>query len=359
MKIEEEISEKVQEIDSSNKNINNTNNNSEEPTIQDESNSVNVQEHSTTHQTIDSSWNNVSSSTQDQSENKGGFVKLNIEEEDSSEEEPIKSEDIKLDSKPHIEEISEAKRITEFDKNLMKHENVSDEFIHSFDNVHVTEIPQANNEKEIEEEKKEEKIEITPEEEEEIKLLVEIDKELEKYKADAKEQHTKGMFELSIELYEEGLLWIEQKEHLFKHKIDDIVIRKWALWSNIAAWYKQYHNSEKEIEFSTLVLNSSEHLKNEQNLLFKAYYRRGVAYEKSERYKKAFKDLEVWKSIQPYSLDVTKALNRVREALKHEEQLEKIKSKPSATKLTNMLEEFKVKGNDHYKENKIGILNNN
>ena len=387
MKIQEESSDKVQEIPSSEQSKNESAIQSDEPIIEEEgvssqaTNPAPVSQITETHPAHEPEpakveeplTSHVEEPTpvlvEEQKENKSEFVKLKIEEEDSSDEElvnaknaakaqePIKSEDIKLEEISHskITEVSTPDRITEFDKNLMKHENVSEDFIHSFDQVHVTEIPTTTDEEsKVEEISEEVKTEITPEEAEEIKFFEQIDQNLEKYKADAKEQHTKGMFEHSIEIYEEALLYIDSVERHFTCKKDDIIARKCSLWNNIAAWYKQYQNSDKQIEFSTLVIDSADHLSKDQSLLFKAYFRRGVAYEKNEKYKKAKEDLEWCKNAQPYNLEVTKALNRVREAVAHEEQLEKIKLKPSATKLTNLLEEFKSKGNEHFKENKIG-----
>lgn len=366
MKIQEESSDKVQEIPPSQQTAQN-----DDPVIEEEGVSKQNTQPEPVFQNVENkpAPEPVETPAAEPQETKSEFVKLNIEEEESSDEEPVKTqepvkveeqvkaEDIKLEEivQPKVTEVHTPERITEFDKNLMKHENVSDDFIHSFDQVHVTEIPTTTDEQsKVEEVVEEAKDQMTPEEAEEINQLEQIDKELEKYKSDAKEQHTKGMFEHSIEIYEEALLFLNGKETSFKYKIDDLVSRKCSLWNNIAAWYKQYQNADKQIEFSTFVVNNADHLSKDQNLLFKAYYRRALAYEKNEKYKKAKLDLEACKSIQPYNLEVTKALNRMREALAHEEQLEKIKSKPSAEKLTNLLEEFKVKGNELYKENKIG-----
>jgi tetratricopeptide (TPR) repeat protein len=122
--------------------------------------------------------------------------------------------------------------------------------------------------------------------------LHELDAQIAKYKAGAKEHHEKGMFDNSIEIYQEALYYIDSIEKEFKYKIDEIVVRKCALWNNIAACYKQSQNHDKEIEFSTCVVSNAEHLKNHPNMLFKAHYRRGCAYEKIEKYKLAKKDLQ-------------------------------------------------------------------
>lgn len=99
------------------------------------------------------------------------------------------------------------------------------------------------------------------------------------------------------------------------------------------------------MEFSTLVISSAEHLAGEPAMLFKAYYRRASAFEKLEKYASAKADLEVCRKMQPYNLDVTKALNRMKEALDHEEKMKKAQNMITPQKLIANLEEFKEKGN--------------
>ena len=300
---------------------------------------------------------------------KSEFVKLQIEETEESSEDEDDAKPQAQATQPTSTEtpttLAEEERITKFDKDLLKHEQVSNDFINSLAEEVEHPKPQTPTKTpaEVKEEPKQEelKVEQTPEEIEEEERLQQIESELANYKESAKAEHQKGMFEVAIEIYQEALLFIETKEHQFKYRLSDLIAKKCALWNNIAAWYKQYQNADKEIEYATLVINHADHLKSDPTILFKAYFRRGCAYEKIEKYSKAKDDLEYCRQKQPFNMDVTTHLNHVKDALSHEEKEKNTRSMMSSQKLLNTLEEHKIKGNEFFKENKLGkdFINSN
>ena len=196
--------------------------------------------------------------------------------------------------------------------------------------------------------------ELSPEEKEEIKLIEIIDIDLKDFKDRAKNEHNKGMFDIAVTIYEEALLFLDSQENQFKHQISNLISKKCALWNNIAACYKQYQNSEKEIEFSSLVIANAEHLKHHQNILYKAYFRRGCAFEREEKYKKANKDIQYCREKNPYDLDVMKRLNHIKDALNHEKEEIKTRSLMPSHKLRKRLEEHKKDGNKFFGLQKYG-----
>lgn len=57
---------------------------------------------------------------------------------------------------------------------------------------------------------------------------------------------------------------------------------------------------------------------------------------------------------QPFNVEVSKKLKHIKEALEHEEQERNARSKISGAKLKTKLEEHKNKGNEYFKNNKLG-----
>jgi hypothetical protein len=97
-----------------------------------------------------------------------------------------------------------------------------------------------------------------------------------------------------------------------------------------------------------------EHLKNDPNLLYKARFRRGCAYEKAEKYTKALGDIQFCREKQPFNQEVTNKLNHIKDALEHEAQEFKARNKMSSSKLKSTIEEHKNKGNKFFTTDKLG-----
>ena len=372
MTIQEGSSNKVEEIHEAKPAAVQNSKPSQEPVIQDEGepeesptqDEAELAEPLKVNEHIESTKSNVKVEDTPKSE----FVKLDIEEAEDSSEDDDKKENMKPQTTS--QETPKGSKISKFDKDLLKYEQMSDDFINSLEAVDekpkqakVTEPkatePENSMVQEVQTPKVEEKKEPSPEEKKEDKLLEEIDSELAKYKQGAKKEHEKGMFDHAVEIYQEALIYIELKEHLFKHKSSELVIRKCTLWNNIAACYKQYQNQDKEIEFTTFVINSQEHLKGHPNILFKAKFRRGCAYEKAERFSLAKADLQFCRENQPFNMDVTNRMKHIKEALEHEEQEKKTRSMISPQKLIKLLEKHKTKGNTHFKAGDLGKLSTN
>lgn len=249
MKIEEESSSKVEEVVEKKQISSNKTQATEDPVIEEEGEGKeNVESNNQTKTaeqptTVDkpkpSEEPSQPQAVPKEEPKKSEFVKLNIEEaEDSSEEEtekPKQAESVP-ESVERPQESSTPEKISQFDKNFMKHENVSADFIHSFDQLHVTELPSPTEESKVEEIKEEVAAPVISEQEqEELKQLDLIESELMQYKAAAKEEHSKGMFEKSIELYQEALMLLDDRERLFKVRLGDLIAKKCSLWNNIAA----------------------------------------------------------------------------------------------------------------------------
>ena len=241
MKIEEtdENTAKVEEINDVSSSEPKAQTNSEEPVIEDEEKeNVNVNETRQENTTQQVETNHVSQPTPTASskptekevKQESEFVKVEIDEASSDEEDNKEPEQ-------QPENQTEEQRLSQFDIDTMKKESVSDEFINSLNfsepepETKVTK--QTKETKKEDESKSEAKVEEDTKEEVEdpqdileAKFLEEIDSQIEDHKEQAKIQHAKGMFQDAIEIYQEALLYIESKESNFKNKTDDVVIRK-------------------------------------------------------------------------------------------------------------------------------------
>lgn len=71
-----------------------------------------------------------------------------------------------------------------------------------------------------------------------------------------------------------------------------------AIFGNIAFCYGKDQHDRNQIEFSTKVLERSPYIE-DVNMLIKAYLRRGLAYESTEKYKLAINDLMRVRELQP------------------------------------------------------------
>jgi hypothetical protein len=183
------------------------------------------------------------------------YVKLDIGEDSSDDEDEqtkqtqaeVKVEKEEKEEKVEKvkEETKENKNITAFDKNLMMHEKVNEELFNDLEEEKVQPKPKVKSEPKIETKAQPEStqsteethskieeiddddiVEASPEEKAEIKLLEEIESNLGTYKEQAKVEHKKGMFDNAVQIYGKALGYISTKEHLFKHRISDLVVKR-------------------------------------------------------------------------------------------------------------------------------------
>ncbi|CAI2382792.1 unnamed protein product [Moneuplotes crassus] len=365
--VEEESSTKIEEITEKKPAPVSSQPKSEEPVIQDEAKEEKpvVQEETKvvepkTEPKVEPVVQEETKTEPKPSKDESKFVKVAIEEESSEDEEELQ-EAQKSDVKEQISKNA---------KNLLATEKFSEDFEESLEADAKAEFeaeqnkkeekPQSTKKEQLEETKGEEdhveeikEPEITEEEKLELELLERIDDELAEYKNRAKEEHSKGMFDIAISIYEEALVFLDSQESQFKYQISALIAKKCALWNNIAACYKQYQNDDKEIEYSSLVIANAEHLKSDPNILYKAYYRRGCAYDKAEKYQKAKIDIQYCREKRPFDTEISKRMNHINEALKHAEEEKKTRSMMSSSKLRSTLEEIKTEGNKAFSSQKL------
>ena len=94
---------------------------------------------------------------------------------------------------------------------------------------------------------------------------------------------------------------------------------KAPLFNNIAFCYKQKQETKKVIEFASRVIAEERYLAG-QDVLAKAYLRRGLAYEESEKFALAAIDVQQVRQLQPNNIEAAKCLSRVQKALMQEER---------------------------------------
>lgn len=234
--IEEENSSKVQEITDTQQ-INTDKAKSSDPVIEDEDDDKQKENIHPKSTNIANGHAEPLASKNNEEPIKSEYVKLDIQE-DSSEEDEEQTSQPQTEQKAEkaSEEIKENKNITEFDKNLMKNEKINEELFDDLEEVEPqpkarstpkAEPIQKTNEAHAKIEEIDEKVEeVSPEEQKEINLLEEIETNLEHYKQQAKDEHKKGMFDHAIQVYEEALIYIQTKEHLFKHRLSDLIAKR-------------------------------------------------------------------------------------------------------------------------------------
>mmetsp|Transcript_7226 Transcript_7226/g.12200 ORF Transcript_7226/g.12200 Transcript_7226/m.12200 type:complete len:115 (+) Transcript_7226:239-583(+) len=88
-----------------------------------------------------------------------------------------------------------------------------------------------------------------------------------------------------------------------------------SIFNNIAVCCKKELNVKSEIEYTTKVIEREEFI-TDQSVVLKAYLRRGLAYEQSEKYLKARDDMLTVKEIQFDSKIASQCLTRCNKALK-------------------------------------------
>lgn len=78
----------------------------------------------------------------------------------------------------------------------------------------------------------------------------------------------------------------------------EIAQQEAAIFGNIAFCYGKDSQDRMQIEYCTKVLDRSLYIE-DVNMLIKAYLRRGLAYEATEKYKAAINDLTRVRELQP------------------------------------------------------------
>ena len=119
--------------------------------------------------------------------------------------------------------------------------------------------------------------------------MQELSKLIEKRKGEAGEATRKGNFDEAIEKYGKCIATIESYEDA-KNKNGPLQRVKAPLFNNIAYCYKQKQETKRVIDYASRVIAEAPFLAG-QDVLAKAYLRRGLAYEESEKFTLAAADV--------------------------------------------------------------------
>ena len=106
------------------------------------------------------------------------------------------------------------------------------------------------------------------------------------------------MYDEAIKLYEDAANLIEKELTTYKFFKKDLIEKEAAIYSNIAACYKQGQHNKKEVEYCTKVIDRASYI-NDTSMLAKAYLGRGFAYENLEKYADAKEDILRVRQLQP------------------------------------------------------------
>lgn len=121
---------------------------------------------------------------------------------------------------------------------------------------------------------------------------------METAKNKAQEEFKKGAYSEAIRLYKSAgeILEIAYEDFgVFKKEIAQLEA---SIFNNIAFCYGKDQHDRLQIEFCTKVIDRSPYIE-DINVLIKAYLRRGLAYESTEKYKLAVNDLYRVRELQP------------------------------------------------------------
>ena len=127
---------------------------------------------------------------------------------------------------------------------------------------------------------------------EKIKQKVEVAKEK------AQVEFKKGAYADSIKLYKNAAEILEIAYEDFGVFKKEIAQQEAAIFGNIAFCYGKEMQDRSQIDYCTKVLDRSLYIE-DVNMLIKAYLRRGLAYESTEKYKAAINDLTRVRELQP------------------------------------------------------------
>lgn len=121
---------------------------------------------------------------------------------------------------------------------------------------------------------------------------------MEAAKNKAQDEFKKGAYAEAIRLYKSAaeILDIAYEDFgVFKKEIAQLEA---TIFNNIAFCFGKDQQDRLQIEFCTKVIDRSPYIE-DINVLIKAYLRRGLAYESTEKYKLAVNDLYRVRELQP------------------------------------------------------------
>lgn len=161
--------------------------------------------------------------------------------------------------------------------------------------------------------------------------------------------YQKGSYEKAIQKYEEAM---EQLINISFSDMSTINQLKASVLNNIATCYMQMSQPDKVVELATSALYYTE----ADNLTkLKALLRRGLAYERLEKFRLAKQDMLIVKQLDPANMQASQALHRLSSVLIQDSQKEALEAQQQRQKLITELNELKIQGNAKYKQGEMDL----
>lgn len=136
-------------------------------------------------------------------------------------------------------------------------------------------------------------------------------------KAKASELFKLGQYGEAVKIYKQAddvLMNCVEDFPLFRQELAQVQA---TIYNNMAACSKKDLDTKSEITYTTKVIDLQEYL-TDSSLLLKAYLRRGIAYENSEKFLQAREDMLTVREIQYDNKVMQSCLTRVNKAIKQE-----------------------------------------
>ena len=121
---------------------------------------------------------------------------------------------------------------------------------------------------------------------------------VDKAKEEAASEFKKGCYAEAITHYQRAASTLENCVDDFQMFKKEISQMEAAIYGNIAFCYGKDQHDKAQITYCTKVIDRALYIE-DINMLIKAYLRRGLAYENTERYKLAVNDLTRVRELQP------------------------------------------------------------
>jgi len=156
--------------------------------------------------------------------------------------------------------------------------------------------------------------------EEQKKNLKEKLSKLEELKAKGSTSIQNGLYDKAIIDFEQCLNYLNNLKTSFTELTDEnleYTKKKSTYLNNIAFCHMQTGHPERVVEYASRVIELS-NIENE--VLIKAFMRRGLAYEKLDKILLAKRDYEAIKSIHPANIQASEGLNRIHKILQNSDE---------------------------------------
>jgi len=140
-------------------------------------------------------------------------------------------------------------------------------------------------------------------------------KKVDAKKATAADAFKLGQYGEAIHSYKAAVQVLESAGEDFPLFKREIAQMEATIFNNMAACCRKELNSKAEVEYSTKVIDRSEHV-SDKTVLLKAFLRRGLAYEQMEKYLQAKEDMLSVKELQFDNKQASQCLHRAQKAIK-------------------------------------------